>query len=87
MRAILYLQQILFTRPHLKKYYFLICAKSVELARGLPAEGRVLQGARACLWGAPGLVAQAEIEEGGWKPAGHVPCVALAVTVCDTLYA
>lgn len=36
--------------------------------------------------GSSGLVAQTEIEEGGWKPAGHVPCAALAVTVCDTLY-
>lgn len=31
MRAILYLKQILLTQPHLKKYYFPICAKCVEL--------------------------------------------------------
>lgn len=31
MRAILYLKQILLTQPHLKKYYFLISAKCVEL--------------------------------------------------------
>lgn len=31
MRAILYLKQILLTQPYLKKYYFPICVKCVEL--------------------------------------------------------
>lgn len=42
MRPILYLKQILLTHPHLKKYYFPICAKGVELEGGLRDGGPIL---------------------------------------------
>lgn len=50
MRAILYVKQILLTHPHLKKYYFPICAKCTEPLWGLCAG----VGGQDGIWGALG---------------------------------